>query len=87
MNITQTLSFEDIEVCVADNGYINATKICKARNKRIGHWLELEATKELVDNFYFDNSEEDLINLPNPVIVVKGGSGEQGSRGHGYIQI
>ncbi|ARF02773.1 SWPV1-199 [Shearwaterpox virus] len=35
-------------IMMKENGYINATNLCKARNKRFKNWLKLDGTKELI---------------------------------------
>jgi hypothetical protein len=45
-----TLKLGDITViCRSSDGYINATKLCEAGGKRIGHWLANESSRELIN--------------------------------------
>lgn len=56
--------------------YANATSMCKALNKRAQHWLELEATKEMVNEI----SNEAGIPASELIIIKKGGNPkEQGT--------
>ncbi|QGM48861.1 N1R/p28-like protein [Magpiepox virus] len=39
-----------------ENGFINATKLCKLGNKRFRDWLRLDGSKELIEELEYINS-------------------------------
>lgn len=57
------------------DGYINATALCKANGKLIGHYLEIEPTKEFLKEL------ERSIALPIDVLVSKVMTGRNELRG------
>jgi len=46
------LELNGIVIQCREDGYINATKLCKAGGKRFKHWNSLESTKELVNALF-----------------------------------
>jgi len=42
------LVLNSVTVCSREDGYVNATQICQAGNKKFSHWFQLESTKELI---------------------------------------
>ena len=51
-----------------EDGYINATQLCKAGKKKFGHWNALESTKELIHALKADIGI--TISANNPDIVI-----------------
>lgn len=48
---TLTLNSGDkLEIPIRQDGYINATKLCKAGKKKFHDWIRLNTTKELIDS-------------------------------------
>lgn len=59
-----------------EDGFINATQLCKAGNKQFKHWNELNSTKNLIDEL----SKEINIPIKNLLDIKKGGNNKlQGS--------
>jgi hypothetical protein len=53
------LKLEDgTEYCipVREDGFVNATKLCKAGGKRLDNWMRLKETKELLNKIIPDPS-------------------------------
>jgi hypothetical protein len=50
-------------VIMIDNGYINATKLCKYTNKQLIHWMENKRSKEIIKDFgkNIGSSRDDLV--------------------------
>lgn len=68
----------------ATDGYVNATAMCQAAKKLLGHYLELERTKE----FLAELSADIGIPISQIVIVRKGGNYlEQGTWVHPQVAI
>lgn len=42
----------DFIIPIREDGYVNATELCKAGGKRIDNWIRLEHTKELINEIY-----------------------------------
>ena len=43
-----------------EDGFINATELCKAGNKEFKHWYSLESTKELINEFEAQNLKDGI---------------------------
>ena len=43
------ITLNGINVLSREDGFINATAMCKAGNKKFNDWLRLESTKELIE--------------------------------------
>jgi hypothetical protein len=56
-----------------EDGYIHATALCKAANKKVNHWLELKETKELRNKL---EKSDTGINISQLIEVYKGNSGK-----------
>ena len=56
-----------------EDGYIHATALCKAANKKVNHWLELKETKELRNKL---EKSETGIPVSQLIEVYKGNSGK-----------
>ena len=77
--------YKEIEFCGKiirqriEDGYLNATDMCKANGKRYNDWNRLESTKE-----YLKELSRDIgISVPNLIQIKKGGiSTQQGSWVH-----
>jgi len=50
MNPFQDLVINEFRIQArSTDGYINATQLCRAGNKRFNHWISLDTTKEFID--------------------------------------
>jgi hypothetical protein len=58
---------------IREDGYIHATALCKAANKKVNHWLELKETKELRNKL---EKSDTGINISQLIEVYKGNSGK-----------
>lgn len=67
----------------AADGYINATSMCAAANKKIGHYFETKTTKE----FLTELSSDTRIAVGELVQIIKGGSSYQGTWVHPQVAI
>jgi hypothetical protein len=80
-----TLKLGDITViCRSSDGYINATKLCEAGGKRIGHWLANESSRELI------NEISSVVGIPTTELLKKTQGGipkEQGTWVHRDLAI
>lgn len=47
--VVNTLQLNDVVITSRDDGYINATQMCKAGGKLFGHWKELDSTKTVIE--------------------------------------
>ena len=77
---TKSLVFEDVGISSRKDGYIDASQMCKVRNKFFADWIRLESTKELIKelekNLMMENSD-----MGNPISLldIKKGGVNQGS--------
>ena len=71
-----------------DDGYINATYMCKAGNKNFGDWYRLDSTKELIleieTELLLQNSE---LGYCISAVEIKKGGNDKKTKGLGYIRI
>jgi hypothetical protein len=67
----------------AEDGYINATAMCKAAGKLVGDYRRLSATEDFLDELEAD------MGIPISVLVqsVKGGAGAQGTWVHPHVAL
>lgn len=67
----------------SSDGYINATALCQAAGKRIGHYLENSSTKGFLAELAAD------VGIPTSQLiqVLKGGDGQQGTWVHPQVAI
>ena len=70
------------------DGYINLTQMAKAYGKRVDNWLRLKDTKNLLEEFEYQEklNNSDVSDL-KPALIVKRGKHEGGTWGHPDIAI
>lgn len=66
-----------VNVLAREDGFINATAMCKAGGKQFKHWKSLEGTKELINEM----TETGLVGIPTNLIIIisKGPNNSRGS--------
>ena len=76
---TKSLLFEELGISSRKDGYIDASQMCKVRNKFFADWIRLESTKELIkeleESLMAENSDMEPISL----LDIKKGGTNQGS--------
>jgi hypothetical protein len=66
---TMTLILNDCIVeCRNSDGYVNAVQLCEAGKKQFNDWLELETTKNIIDNFKKSLSINKIEKI-NPILI------------------
>lgn len=69
-------TYFDFKVLImSENGYINATRLCKDGNKRFDNWLQNQSSKELVDELSSSHG------IPGELILIKNMTGTYEHRG------
>ena len=75
-----SLNINNTNIEIREDGFINATQLCKAGGKKFGHWISLYSTKELMN-------ELEHIEKGKKVIDVKKGRYNSGSWIHSKLAI
>ncbi|ARF02771.1 SWPV1-197 [Shearwaterpox virus] len=58
------IEYNDLQlVMMKENGFINATKLCKTKNKNFNSWLLLDETKDLIYKMQHENVNSYQSNL------------------------
>lgn len=71
-----------------DDGFINATQLCKAGGKKFNHWSSLESTKKLIEALKQDQEHVTGIPATNFMEIIQGGEAKlQGSWIHQDLAI
>ncbi len=74
-----TLVLNGVNIISRDSdGFINATELCKAGNKKFNHWYELQTTKKIITEL-----EDEILNTGIPVF--KSVISEKGKNGGSWI--
>ena len=68
---TPDLEINSVMILCREDGYVNATALCKAGGKRFYDWNRLESTKELIDELKSENGDSRFGKL---VDIKKGGN-------------
>lgn len=66
-------------ICIRDDGYINATTLCKTGNKKFSDWFRLEKTK------YFLNELSIQLKIPIQHLVMLGTGGSSRTKIHTFV--
>jgi hypothetical protein len=71
-----------------EDGFINATQLCKAGGKKFNHWSSLESTKKLIEALKQDQENVTGIPATNFMEIIQGGEAKlQGSWIHQDLAI
>jgi hypothetical protein len=72
---TQTeIKLNGISVLSREDGFINATQLCKAGGKRFTNWYQLDGTKDLIKELerHLSENAETVITVPKFIDIIKG---------------
>jgi hypothetical protein len=76
------IQLNGLMVSAREDGYINATQLCKAGGKLFGNWHKLDSTKELIKTLEDDFLEKsDILKITSQLIDVKKGNSGKFTQG------